>query len=431
MGDAVRRALGSSGFVAAVAAFCACTSTVAPNAGPKPDVCDASQGSSAGAQSLATADTAFAVAFFAPAVAAADGQDANVIVSPYSVSAAMAMADVGAAGETQSQIESVLRLPASAATEAPAYAALECAEESEGTSNGNTLLIANSVWAQSGASFEPTFKSTLATGYDAPLQQVDFAGDPAGAAAQVNSWVSGKTQGMIPSLLGADDVDDKTRFVLTDAIYFKGVWANGFDPASTKPAPFTREDASQAQVPTMTGTVNAPSSRQADLTVVELPYKGGALAMDFLMPTTPGAGVLAAFESALTPASLTATLSGLGAADQLVLYVPRFSFTSRVELGPVLTGMGMTDAFDEKLANFSGIDGAMDLSIHTVVQQAFVEVDEQGTVAAAATAVSLCMYCEAVSEPNTIHLDQPFVFLIRDTRNGAILFMGHVTNPAG
>jgi serpin B len=431
MGDALRRAIGSEGLTAAVAAFCACTGTVAPDAGPKPDVCDAAQGGSASVQSLAAGDTAFAVAFFPPVVAAAGGHDANVIVSPYSLSAAMTMADVGAAGETESQIASVLRLPASAAAEAPAYAALECGEESDGTSNGNTLFIANSVWAQSGASFEPTFESTLATGYDAPLQQVDFAGNPASAAAQVNSWVSDKTEGMIPSLLGEGDVDAKTRLVLADAIYFKGVWANGFDPSKTQPAPFTLQDGSLASVPTMSGTVNAPSRWQADLTVVELPYRGGALVMDFMMPTTTGSGGLAAFESALTPSSLTATLAGIGTAGQLVLYVPRFSFTSHIELGSVLAGMGITDAFDPMLANFSGMDGAMDLSIHTVVQQAFVEVDEQGTVAAAATAVSSCSNCDAVIEPNTIHLDRPFVFLIRDTRSGGILFMGHVTNPAG
>jgi serpin B len=414
-----------------MAAFCACTGAVAPDAGPKPAVCDATQGRSAGVQSLVAGDTAFAVAFFPPAVAAAGGQDANVIVSPYSVSAAMTMVDVGAAGETESQIESVLHLPASAGAEAQAYAALECGEESDGTSDGNTLFIASSVWAQSGSSFAPTFVTTLATDYDAPLEQVDFAGDPTGAEAQVNGWVSGKTQGMIPALLGADDVTAKTRLVLADAIYFKGVWANGFDPSKTQPGPFMLQDGSQVSVPTMTGTVNAPSLWQADLTVVELPYKGGALAMDFLMPTTTGSGGLAAFESALTPASLTATLAGLGAVGQLVLYVPKFSFTSHVELGPVLEGMGITDAFDPTRANFSAMDDAMDLSIHTVVQQAIVEVDEQGTVAAAATAVSVCSLCEAVTEPNTIRLDQPFVFLIRDTRSGSILFMGHVTNPAG
>jgi serpin B len=128
---------------------------------------------------------------------------------------------------------------------------------------------------------------------------------------------------------------------------------------------------------------------------------------------------------------LRSALTNLGSASQVVLSLPKFSFTTHVELGPVLAGMGITDAFDPTLANLSGMDGAMDLSVHAVVQEAFVEVDEQGTVAAAATAVSACSNCDAVTEPEMIQINQPFLFLIRDTRSGGILFMGHVTNPAG
>jgi serpin B len=432
MHDAVRMALVPVGLLAGLAAFCACggdTSQAGPS-GPKPGVCAAPQGSGDSAESLAAGDTAFAVAFFPPAVAAAGGQDANVILSPYSVSAAMTMVDVGAAGRTESQIEDVLHLPGSGASEAPAYAALECENESDATSNGNALFVANALWAQKGDPFEPTFESALQTGYDAPLQQVDFASNPAAATGQVNDWIAGKTQGMVPSLLGPGDVDDKTRLVLANAIYFKGVWANGFDPSQTRLAPFTRQDGSQVTVPTMTGTVNAPNSWQSALTVVEVPYKGVALAMDVFMPSASSGG-LAAFESALTPSSLRSALTNLGSASQVVLSLPKFSFTTHVELGPVLAGMGITDAFDPTLANLSGMDGAMDLSVHAVVQEAFVEVDEQGTVAAAATAVSACSNCDAVTEPEMIQINQPFLFLIRDTRSGGILFMGHVTNPAG
>ena len=235
---------------------------------------------------------------------------------------------------------------------------------------------------------------------------------------------------MVPSLLGPGDVDDKTRLVIANAIYFKGVWDNGFDPSQTRPAPFTLQNGSQVAVPTMTGTVNAPSSWESSLTVVEVPYKGGALAMDVFMPSASSGG-LAAFESTLTPSSLHSALTNLGSATQVVLSLPKFSFTTHVELGPVLAGMGITDAFNPTLANFSEMDGAMDLSVHSVVHEALVEVDEQGTVAAAATAVSTCSICASVSEPEMIRIDQPFLFLIRDTRTGSILFMGHVTNPAG
>jgi len=326
-----------------------------------------------------------------------------------------------------------VQLPGSGGDEAPAYAALECSEQSDGTSSGNALFIANALWAraaaQSGEPFEPAFESSLATGYDAPLEQVDFACNPSAAASQINGWVSGKTQGAIPSLIGSGDIDAKTRLVLADAVYFKGVWADGFDPGQTRPAPFTLADGSQVSVPTMTGTVNVPYSLHSDLTVVEVPYKGGALAMDFFMPTVASGG-LAAFESALTPSSLSSALMSLGSASQAILFLPKFSFTTRVELAPVLVGMGMTDAFDAMRADLSGMDGTMDLSVHAVVQQVLVEVDEQGTVAAAATAVSACSNCYAVFEPETLTLDHPFLFLVRDVRSGGILFTGHVTNPA-
>jgi serpin B len=431
MRDAVRQVLVTSGWLTALMATCACTGAVSPESppGPKPGVCAAPQGASANAQSLAAADTAFAVDFFPAAVAAAGGQGANVILSPYSVSAAMTMVDVGARGQTASQIESVLHLPSSGVDEAPAYAALECSEESDGTSSGNALFIANAVWAQSGDPFEPAFEGSLATGYDAPLEQVDFAGNPGAAISQINGWVSDKTQGAIPSLVGSGDIDPTTRLVLANAIYFKGVWADGFDPGQTKPAPFTRADGSQVSVPTMTGTVHVPYTWQSSLMVVEVPYKGGALAMDFFLPSATSGG-LAAFESALTPSSLTSALENLGTAGQAILNLPRFSFTTHVELAPVLVGMGMTDAFDPTRADLSGMDGAMDLSVHAVVQQALVEVDEQGTVAAAATAVSVCSECNAVTEPETITLDHPFLFLVRDVRSGGILFMGHVTDPS-
>jgi len=164
---------------------------------PPPVVCSAPQGGSSSAQSLASDDTAFALDFYPIAVAAA-GSTKNVVLSPYGVATAMTIVDVGAAGQTESQIESVLHLEANGAAEAPAYATLACGTESDGSSNGNELLVANSLWAQQGFPFEQTFESVLENGYEAPLQQVDFESNPTGAEATTNGWVSGKTQGAIP-----------------------------------------------------------------------------------------------------------------------------------------------------------------------------------------------------------------------------------------
>jgi serpin B len=389
---------------------------------PPPPVCSAPQGSSSDAQTLATGDTAFAIALFQPAVTAT-GASQNVIVSPYSVSATLTMVDVGAAGETDTQLQSVLQLPGNGATIAPAYAALACQDETDGTASGDTLSIANSIWGQQGTAFQSSFLSTLSGGYQAPLQQVDFESDPGAAVSTINGWVSGETQGEIPSLLQPGDVDPSTRIVLVDAVYFKGAWATAFDPNSTSPQPFTLADGTQVAVPTMVGTVTLGTGYAIGAAIYELAYKGGSLAMDFIVPT----GSLSSFESGLTSASLGATVAALGKPESDVLMLlPKFSFTTNLALVPILQGLGITDLFDPATANLSGMDGQMDLYVKTVVQQAIVEVDETGTVAAAATSAS---GDEASFSPPTVTIDQPFLFLIRDTKNGSILFMGQVQDP--
>jgi serine protease inhibitor len=397
--------------------------TAAPQPPTPAAVCSAPQGSASAAQSLASSDTTFAVALYGLA-AAALGAGQNVIVSPYSVSATLTMLDVGARGETDTQIESVLRLPGSGATVAPAYAALACTDETDGSSQGNRLALANALWGQKGAPFESTFLSVLSTGYNAPLQQVDFSGDPGAATTAINQWVSQATQAAIPMLLQPGDVDASTRVVLVNAVYFKGEWATGFDPNQTRPASFTLSDGTQVSVPTMSGTINFASVYRAAnmLSLYEVPYKGGSFAMDFLVPQ----GSLSDLEASLTPASLGAALASLQGAFAQRLALPKFSFGDSLDLKPLLAGLGMPDVFERSVADLSGIDGARDLYVNLAKQQALVEVDEQGTVAAAATATAGAVGL-AVAEGVTI--DHPFLFLIRDTRTGSLLFMGRVEDP--
>ena len=395
--------------------------TTAP---PPPAVCSAPQGAPADALALATSDAAFAVALFQPAVAAA-GAGKNVLVSPYSVSATLTMVDVGAAGATDSQIQSVLRLPGSGTAVAPAYAALACQDETDGTADGDQLSIANSIWGQKGMAFQPSFLSTLSTGYDAPLQQVDFGSDPDGAASTINAWVSAQTHDQIADLLQPGNLDSLTRLVLVNAVYFKGAWATAFDASATAPQPFTLGDGTSVSIPTMhSATVSLRSGSAQGASIHELSYKGNGLAMDFIVPD----GSLPALEASLTPASLSATVSSLQGAATVELYLPKFSFRTASTLVPILEGMGIVDLFDAKKANLSGMDGAMDLYVKTVIQDAIVEVDETGTVAAAATEAT-SEATSAVAVPPTVRIDHPFLFLIRDTTNGSILFMGQVQDP--
>jgi serpin B len=393
---------------------------------PTPPVCGAPQGSASDVQALASSDTAFALAFFPQATAAAGGEAANVIVSPYSVSATLTMVDVGAAGDTDSQLRATLHLPANASTIGPAYAALACADETDGDADGQTLSLANAVWAQTGKTFQPAFLSALSSGYNAPVQLTDFAGNSSGAANDINAWVSLQTQGQIPTLLQPSDLSSASRLVLVNAVYFKGTWDAGFDVSQTAPRTFTRADGTTVPVPTMTGLMNVGVGGSTALSLYELPYKGGGLAMDFIVPI---GGTLTALEATLTPAVLQAALPTTAPEQQTNLYLPKFAFKTRLVLTSLLAGMGMPDLFDPNKANLSGMDGQTDLSVDTVVQQATVEVDESGTVATAATAADTCS-CSAFEEPPTIHIDHPFVFLIRDTRNGNILFMGQVEDPS-
>jgi serpin B len=407
-------------------ALAACVSAAPPSAPQQPAVCGAPRGGSTQATSLAAAETTFAVALYGRVAAgAAAGQ--NLVVSPYSVSSTMAMLDVGAEGETAAQIQAVLHLPDTGPNVAPSYAELACEDETDASSQGNRLAIANSIWGQQGKSFEPGFLSALATGYGAPLQQVDFAGDPNGALLSINQWVSDETQGMIPMLLQPPEIGASTQLVLVNAMYFAGAWDVAFDPRFTTMQPFVLSDGTTTSVATMSGLVNVgeggggPGAANDATAVYELPYRGGTFVIDFVVPP----GSLSALEGSLTPDGLQALLASVGTPFHAAFWLPKFSFGTHIGLAPLLGAMGMPDVFDATKADLSGFDGAKDLSVGAVVHEATVHVDEQGTVATATTSTTLV----ANDVPPQYVINHPFLFIIRDKRNGSILFMGRIEDP--
>jgi serpin B len=355
----------------------------------------------------------------------------NVVFSPASIVLALSMAEVGARGETASQMDAVLHSAAGAGggngvnSLSQSLAGLSGTfKDPAGQEHQQTLRIANAPFAQRGLQLEGPFLDTLASRYGAGLRLADFQSDPDGARRLINSWVSDQTEQRIPELLAK--LDSSTRLVLVNAIYLKAPWLEPFFESDTKTAPFTRPDGSQVSVPTMSlGLSEGRYASGSGWQAVELPYIDGSLAMTIVVPDN-----LAAFEGGLDAALFARITAGLGART-VDLTLPRFKVETKSDLSPALAGMGMPLAFDASRADFSGITTQEQLYIESVVHQANIAVDEKGTEATAATAVVMAVAsAPAPIQPVTLHVDRPFLFAVRDTRTGAILFLGRVVDPS-
>jgi serpin B len=352
----------------------------------------------------------------------------NAVVSPASILLALSMARAGAAGQTASQMDTVLHSPSPSKLNSldQALAGLSGTfKDAAGAEHEVTLRIANAPFAQGGELFEQSFLDTLASQYGASLRLVDFKADSSGAVRDINKWISDKTEARIPQLL--DKLDPATRLVLVNAIYMKAPWLAPFYEDATEPAPFTRLDGSKVSVPTMNETVHdGLYASGADWQAVELPYAGGSLAMTIVVPQN-----LAAFEKTLSGTRF-AEITGALEQTYISVSLPRFKVETKSELSATLVKMGMPLAFDPGKADFSGITKQEPLYIGEVVHQANISVDEKGTEASAATAVVVMAGAAPgpQPEPKVVHVDRPFIFAVRDTSTGAILFLGRVVDPS-
>jgi len=346
------------------------------------------------------------------------GRGGNLILSPHSISTALAMTYAGARGETAAQMRKTLCFKVPDARLHPAYSALIRSLKP----GGCALHTANRLWGQKGIRILIAFLEQTRTHYGAGLEQVDFAAATEEARRTINAWVEEKTEEKIRELLKRGHLDAATALVLTNAIYFKGRWASRFEKKATRPASFTLLDRSRLQVDMMHQRADFQYARYPDLDVLELPYEGNDLSMAILLPHR--ADGLAKVEKALTAANLEVWLSGL-AKKKVSVFLPRFKMTCAFELEEKLKEMGMADAFSMK-ADFSGITDAEKLFISKVIHKAFVDVNEEGTEAAAATAVVMKR-----GGPLSIRFraDHPFLFLIRHKKTGCLLFLGRVVNP--
>lgn len=351
--------------------------------------------------------------------------DANLILSPFNIATALSMALAGAGGQTAAEMQAVLHVHSDATYDA-ALGALLADLAKTGNTAGNELLTANGLWVQKGYSIQPAFENTLAHNYRAPLTPLDFVANPEGARSQINRWTEEHTKQKIKDLFPAGSFDAQTRLVLTSAIYFYGKWHTPFVPSSTQPAPFTLGSGGTTQANFMNQTSHFGYTDTGSAQILEMRYADTGVAFDVLLPKTTGG--LAELEKSLTFEKLTGWLGNLNDGN-IQVSLPKFRAESTFSLSKALSAMGMPAAFTDK-ADFSGIDPKQRLAISEVVHKAFVDVAEQGTEAAAATGITMRAMSARMPEPVVVfRADHPFLFLIRDTRTGVILFTGRLMNP--
>jgi serpin B len=368
------------------------------------------------------------------------GQDGNLFFSPYSISTALAMTYAGASGRTQEQMAQVLCFPTSkevvqklAESQEPrsqesfarAFGEIVKDLNARGGQGKYELRVANALWGQQDYEFLASFAKLVEDQYGGHLERVNFVQAAEKARQTINAWVQKQTNGKIKDLIAEGMLDSMTRLVLTNAVYFKGNWATQFKKDRTADEPFTLLDGGTVQVPMMNQKATFGYAETDTLQMLEMPYVGQELSMVILLPKeAAGIGEL---EKALTAENVSKWLGGVHRREVIVA-VPRFKMTQKFDMGTVLKSMGMTDAFSSE-ADFSGMTGRRDLFISAVVHQAYVDVNEEGTEAAAATGVTMKLTSMAPGNVPVFRADHPFIFLIRDAHSGSILFLGRTMNP--
>jgi serpin B len=353
--------------------------------------------------------------------------EGNLLFSPYGISTALAMTYAGARGETAEQMADVLHYTLPQAQLHPALNALNQQLTATDDGEGFELTLANALWGQEDGEFRQEYLDSLAADYGARMRLVDFQSETGRRAAgeRINRWVSDATAGRIPDLVDPLLFTQLTRLVLTNAITFDGLWEVPFD--DTQNAIFRPSDDSVVIIRLMQRRALTPYASGENWQAAELCYQGGRAHMLILLPAE---GRFEEFARDLDAARVGEIAAALTPTD-LALYLPRFAYAADLTLPEVLSKMGMTLAFSAGEADFSGmVKIPPRLWISQVLHKAYVSVDEQGTEAAAGTAVETVVGAESSMPAEVMLADRPFLFLIRDTEQGTILFLGRLVNPA-
>ncbi len=369
--------------------------------------------------------------------------EGNLFFSPASIHTALGMTYAGARNQTAMQMAETLHLDTDGQNIHSEFSALikklntprmvrsyeEVDNQVERTEKpAYQLVIANALWGQKGYRWKKDFLNLTATSYGAGLHKVDFAKQTATAGKTINAWVEKETRDRIKDLIPEGGLDAMTRLVLTNAIYFKANWAEKFSKHATKYKPFNVSAAQKIATPMMFQKDDYKYMETDTFQALEMPYKAHELSMVVFLPKKiDGIG---RFEESLAPGKIPGWLEKLRT-EEVEVTMPKFEFTSSFALSRILMAMGMKDAFSPSLADFSGMTSAEKVFVSDVIHKAFVAVDEEGTEAAAATAVMMAGSAAPMPKPNPkiFKADHPFIFIIRHNTSGAILFMGRVVNP--
>lgn len=381
---------------------------------------------SADLQTLVDAWTGLAVDLYKRLVAGERPAVENLVVSPSSVATVLAMVLPGARGATADEIALALHSQLDPERVAAAAGALDRALIEQARADELDLRISNAVWTQDGLALRPDFERALVEAFRAGLRQVDFQTSPEAARRAINQLVSEQTAGKIPELFDPGAIPSDCRLVLTNAVYLEARWLQAFDPDQTRPERFHPPGGGTIEVDMLHRQASFGYGEGDGWRAVELPYRGGRLVMDVIVPDEGGCD---RFRAGLEAERLRALLGSL-ASREVRLALPKFTFDSDLDLGAPLQALGMRAAFTD-FADFSGITEQEALRVDRVVQRAHVEVDERGTTAAAATGMTMKLVSMvAPSPPVELRVDRPFLFAVRDRMTGALLFIGQVTDPS-
>jgi serpin B len=391
-------------------------------------------------QTVVAGNTAFALNLYSQ-LATTPG---NLFFSPYSISTCLAMLYAGASGNTEQQMSQVLGFGTNQQQVASLFSGLQAALATDQQTNAIELDIANALWTQQGFPFLTAFLATARNQYQANINQADFVNSSDAARQAINDWVAQETHDRIQNILAPGSLNSQTRLVLANAIYLLGVWTEAFAQTNTSTQPFYLSTNDEVEVPLMhqlspTGSglkfnymQNYPygignTAPTNGFQAIELPYASNKVSMLILLPSQiDGLGQL---EQQLSPAFLSNVLAQMEQ-QPVEVFLPRFTMASSFDLLTTLAAMGMPDASTPGLADFFGIDGKKDLYLSHLFHKAWGQVNEAGTEAAAAMIGVVGTTSVGGGEPPVFRADHPFLFLIRDTQTGSVLFLGRLTNPS-